>query len=295
MNARFEHALNSVQPTVADYMEPLVFSDPFDGTVSPLQFSELQSLSDLKDSQLRVALLPFAAAYAYVPISEFKVGAITRGLSGRLYFGANMEFTGVQLGQTVHAEQCAISHAWMKGENGIKDITINCSPCGHCRQFMNELTTADELRIQLPEREEKSLQFYLPESFGPKDLDIEDRLMKDNMLSYSAPENDPLLLKVVDAMNKSHAPYTKNYSGVALELDDGTIYSGAYAENAAFNPSLPPLQVALMQILMAGKQLNQIVNAALAESSNGSISHLACTQSTLESLNPDITVNYLLL
>lgn len=52
------------------------------------------------------------------PISEFYVGAIVRGISGRLYLGANMEFTGAQLGQTVHAEQCAISHAWMKGEKG---------------------------------------------------------------------------------------------------------------------------------------------------------------------------------
>ncbi|MCV5232898.1 cytidine deaminase, partial [Escherichia coli] len=81
-----------------------------------------------------------------------------------------MEFFGVQLGQTVHAEQSAISHAWMKGERGVKDITINFSPCGHCRQFMNELSTANELKIQLPEREEKSLHEYLPEAFGPNDL-----------------------------------------------------------------------------------------------------------------------------
>jgi cytidine deaminase len=29
---------------------------------------------------------------------------------------------------------------------------------------------------------------------------------------------------------------------VALEPKDGTIFSGSYAENAAFNPTLPPLQ-----------------------------------------------------
>ncbi len=57
--------------------------------------------------------------------------------------------SGAQLGQTVHAEQSAISHAWMKGEEGLSDITINFSPCGHCRQFMNELTTAKELKVQL--------------------------------------------------------------------------------------------------------------------------------------------------
>ena len=293
MNARFENALNGALPAIADFMQTLIAADQFDGTISPQQFSELQSLTGLEDNEVRVALLPFAAAYSYAPISKFNVGAIARGLSGRLYFGANMEFSGVQLGQTVHAEQCAISHAWMKGESGIKDVTINYSPCGHCRQFMNELSTAEELKIQLPEREEKSLQYYLPESFGPKDLDIDERLMKDQLLSHEAPANEPLLIKAVEAMNKSHSPYTNNHSGVALELDDGTICVGAYAENAAFNPSLPPLQVAFMQILMAGKEFTQITNAALAESTEGSISHLACTQSTLEALNPDITVSYL--
>lgn len=56
-------------------------------------------LSGLEDADLRVALLPIAAAYSYAPISEFYVGAIVRGISGRLYLGANMEFTGAQLGK----------------------------------------------------------------------------------------------------------------------------------------------------------------------------------------------------
>lgn len=42
---------------------------------------------------------------------------------------------------------------------------------------MNELSTADKLQVQLPERDEMSLQAYLPESFGPKDLGIESGLM----------------------------------------------------------------------------------------------------------------------
>ena len=84
-------------------------------------------------------MLPIAAARAYCSISDFHVGAIAEGNSGAVYFGANIEIQGVQLGQTVHAEQSAISHAWMKGETGLKNITINYTPCGHCRQFMNEL------------------------------------------------------------------------------------------------------------------------------------------------------------
>ncbi|GAL36506.1 cytidine deaminase [Vibrio maritimus] len=146
-----------------------------------------------------------------------------------------MEIIGAQLGQTVHAEQSAISHAWMKGETGLKDITINYSPCGHCRQFMNELTTADSLVVQLPQRDEMTLQEYLPESFGPKDLGITDALMSPKQHGLSTEETDTLVLAAVDALNQSHSPYTKNLSGVAITTKDGNTFKGAYAENAAFN------------------------------------------------------------
>ncbi|MGP8304798.1 cytidine deaminase [Vibrio sp. YIC-376] len=292
MKSRIEQALSNAPEALSNLLAPIVLADDFDATLSVQQFEQLLSATGLSDKELRVALLPFAAAYSYAPISEFYVGAIVRGLSGRLYFGANMEFLGVQLGQTVHAEQSAISHAWMKGERGLKDITINFSPCGHCRQFMNELSTAKELKVQLPEREEKSLHEYLPEAFGPADLGITSGLMADVKHQFGCDDDDVLIQKAVDAMNMSHAPYTNNLSGLALVLADGRIIQGAYAENAAFNPSLPPLQVALIQVLLAGETFDKITAAALVENSEGKISHLADTQSTLEALNPDIPLSF---
>ncbi|MDF4836760.1 cytidine deaminase [Vibrio parahaemolyticus] len=292
MKSRIEQALASAPEALSKQLAPIVLADDFDATLSAQQFEQLLSATSLSDKELRVALLPFAAAYSYAPISEFYVGAIVRGLSGRLYFGANMEFFGVQLGQTVHAEQSAISHAWMKGEHGVKDITINFSPCGHCRQFMNELSTAKELKVQLPERDEKSLHEYLPEAFGPADLGIESGLMAEVKHQFVCDDEDALIQQAVEAMNMSHAPYTNNLSGLALELANGRVFKGAYAENAAFNPSLPPLQVALIQVLLAGETFDSIKAAALVENSGGKISHLADTQSTLEALNPDIPVSF---
>lgn len=293
MRSRIEQALSEAPKNIAEYLSPILLADDFDATLSPEQFQELLSISGLTDDELRVALLPFAAAYAYVPISNFYVGAIVRGLSGRLYFGANVEILGAQLGQTVHAEQSAISHAWMKGEEGVSDITINFSPCGHCRQFMNELTTAQSLIVQLPQRDEMTLQEYLPESFGPADLGIESGLMTHVDHGKTTEESDHLVLDALKGLNKSHAPYTHNLSGVSIKTTDGKVYLGAYAENAAFNPSLPPLQVALIQLLMDGKSLDEVDSAALVEMAEGSISHLADTQATLEAINPDIPLAYL--
>ena len=56
----------------------------------------------------------------------------------------------------------------------------------------------------------------------------------------------------IAAANRSHMPYSKSPSGVALECKDGRIFSGSYAENAAFNPTLPPLQGALILLNLKG-------------------------------------------
>ncbi|KAB2823646.1 cytidine deaminase [Aliivibrio finisterrensis] len=288
---RLENALSDLPADLQSALSSFI-NTQFKGVITKAQFQGLLADSKLDDKELRLALLPLAAAFSVAPISNFYVGAIVRGNSGHLYFGANMEFSGVQLGQTIHAEQSAISHAWIKGETGISDITINFSPCGHCRQFMNELTTADSLMIQLPERDEKSLQEYLPESFGPKDLGIEGGLLASVSHNLTLETDSALLISAVEAANHSHAPYSHNISGIALEMKSGHVYHGMYAENAAFNPSLPPLQVALIHANMSRECLSEVKAAALVESHKGEISHLAITQSTLEALNPDVTLEY---
>ncbi|MCQ6453744.1 cytidine deaminase, partial [Vibrio parahaemolyticus] len=75
---------------------------------------------------------------------------------------------------------------------------------------------------------------------------------------------------------------TNHLSGWALELATGRVFKGAYADNAAFNPSLPPLQVALIQGLLAGETFDSLKAAALVENSEGKIRHLADTQSPLD-------------
>ena len=65
----------------------------------------------------------------------------------------------------------------LSGEKALAAITVNYTPCGHCRQFMNELNSGLDLRIHLPGREAHALRDYLPDAFGPKDLEIKTRLM----------------------------------------------------------------------------------------------------------------------
>ena len=93
-----------------------------------------------------VDLLPLARTYARPPISNYLVGAVARGVSGDLYLGANIEIPGHSLGFSVHGEQFALSNAYMHSEKGIAAIAVTAAPCGHCRQFINEMAPAGDTR-----------------------------------------------------------------------------------------------------------------------------------------------------
>lgn len=89
--------------------------------------------------------------------------------------------------------------------------------------------------------------------------------------AYTLADNDALTLAALDAANHSYAPYSQAVSGVALQTAGGDIYTGRYAENAAFNPSLPPLQAALNLLNLAGEKPAQIVRAVIVERRNAAV------------------------
>lgn len=284
MHPRFENAFQQLPASLQAAIGPLIDKPDFAAMLTADDVNAVCKASQLDADALAFALLPLAAACAQAPISNFQVGAIAQGLSGNFYFGANMEFSAVQLQQTVHAEQSAVSHAWMRNERGLRAVTVNYTPCGHCRQFMNELRNAASLRIQLPGRQPAVLSHYLPDSFGPVDLHIDTLLMDDVNHGATLQNVNALARRALDAANRSHAPYSKAISGIALETSSGNIYTGRYAENAAFNPSLPPLQVALNLMNLAGDAPCTIKHAAVVERRHAVVSHWAISQIMLAEL-----------
>jgi len=213
-----------------------------------------------------LTLLPQAASFARPPISNFRVGAIARGTSGTLYFGTNLEFAGEALSFTVHAEQSAVVNAWMSGEAGIDVVATSAAPCGYCRQFLNELVTARELLVVMP-NESRPLSELLPGSFGPRDLGIDGGLLQPENHGLAIDEthaaNNNLAQAALQAANMSYAPYSKSFAGVAVRTKDGRVFTGAYAENAAFNPSLSPLQATLSQLNLGGAAWSDIAEVVL--------------------------------
>jgi cytidine deaminase len=229
--------------------------------------------------KLVLELLPWAEGYASPPISNFRVGAIALGRSGALYAGGNLEFAGESLAFSVHAEQAAVYNAWVHGETGVTLIASTAPPCGYCRQFLNELATASELRVLVPGRPPTTLAALLPEAFGPRDLGMGGGLMQPSTRSLTLADSaeasittaapavaaDPVTAAALTAASSAYVPYSGTYAGVGLRTADGAVIQGRYAENAAFNPSLSPLQGALIALTLAGGSYAAIEEVVLVE------------------------------
>jgi cytidine deaminase len=252
---------------------------------------------------LMMMLLPAAATYARVPVSNFRVGAVAAGLSREgevpnFYLGSNVEFLGHALSFTVHAEQSATNNAWLQGEQGMTALAMSAAPCGYCRQFLYETADPWALDILLPIKgtftpQVNPLGFFIPEAFGPQDLNKEASLMQYEDHGLHVSSADPLVQAALQAANASYAPYTGNFAGVALETHGGAVYAGRHAENAAYNPSLSPFQSAIAGFNMSiasGSSLN-ITRAVLLEAP-ARVSQRSATEALLASVSPDCRLEY---
>ena len=79
-----------------------------------------------------------AAAHAYAPYSNFRVGAAVRARDGRVFEGVNVENAAYPLG--ICAERSALARAVGEGlgPGELEAIAVTASPCGGCRQWLAE-------------------------------------------------------------------------------------------------------------------------------------------------------------
>lgn len=114
-----------------------------------------------------------ASKNSYSPYSKFAVGACVLTENDKIYTGCNFENSS--FGLTICAERNAVGSAIADGEKKIKAIAIyspnmeNCTPCGACRQVLNEFKSAQGLDIIVKIKDGikvYTLEELLPESFS---------------------------------------------------------------------------------------------------------------------------------
>jgi len=260
----------------------------FSGQIAADDVKYLVDTEGTTIDSLMVRLLPLAQTYSRPPLSNYHVGAVARGSSGGLYLGANVEIPGHSLGLAVHAEQAALSNAYMHDEQGVAAIAVTAAPCGHCRQFMNELELEGKIQVLMGANPATALSSLLPSAFGPKDLGLKHGIFPSTPVELSLANGtaDDVTTAALTAARKSYAPYTKAYSGVAIGTKTGRIHKGSYIENAAFNPSLSPFQVALVALILAGEDSSKISTVVLVEVEGAMISQKSVTDAVLSAVAP---------
>ncbi|KAK6147876.1 hypothetical protein DH2020_018788 [Rehmannia glutinosa] len=155
-------------------------------------------------------LVNSAQSLARPPISNYHVGAVGLGSDGRIFVGVNLEFPGLPLHHSVHAEQFLLTNLAVHRCPRLLSVAVSAAPCGHCRQFFQELRHSSSLQILVTDEEEsapdfKPLSKFLPHPFGPHDLlDQETPLLleqHDNGLDL-LPQNDEYIID--DSSNLSN-------------------------------------------------------------------------------------------
>jgi cytidine deaminase len=271
-------------------------ADASGGYLPPAAVLELTTGSGLSLEQLMLELIGLAKTLARPSISNFPVGAVARGVSGALYLGANLEFVGGPLQFTVHAEQATVINAATHGEAGLEALAISAPPCGYCRQFLYELATASQLEILLADRPPTRLADYLPRAFGPADLGVVGGLLAPQRhvvrlaAAIGLDRHTAAVGLAVDGAQLSYAPYTHAVGAVALTTRGGRTFVGPYLENAAFNPSISPVQAAAVKLVLGGGRLNEVVRATVVFTRDSAVDHAAATRRLLAQAAPTAIV-----
>ncbi len=117
-----------------------------------------------------------AMVNAYVPYSNFPVGAALLCADGTVYTGCNIE--GASYGNAICAERTALCKAVSEGKRDFITLAVTantedfCTPCGICRQMLYEFSP--NMRVLCGDRDGRyaahTLKELLPCAFSAKDL-----------------------------------------------------------------------------------------------------------------------------
>ena len=115
---------------------------------------------------------------AYVPYSDYTVGAALRTADGTVFTGCNIE--NANYSNSLHAEEVAVAEAVKNGHRAFDRLAVSSgardgvTPCGMCRQTLAEFA-ADDLVVACDEGgdavTEYTLGELLPNSISEGTLD----------------------------------------------------------------------------------------------------------------------------
>lgn len=116
-----------------------------------------------------------ASEHAYIPYSNYRVGAALLATDGEVYTGCNVESASYT--PTICAERTALVKAISEGKREFSAVAVvtrdGGSPCGVCRQLLFEFSPGMQVIMADLEgvaHQRATLADLLPYGFGPANL-----------------------------------------------------------------------------------------------------------------------------
>jgi cytidine deaminase len=229
---------------------------------------EIRHSYRLTVDELLLLARPTADSYARPPISDFHVGVVgLEAETGNLIFGGNLEFVGAHIGNTVHGEGFVFARAFSRGTS-VATICIGAAhPCAHCRQFLSEFAATKDLLLIDPLGHRLKMADLYPWPFDPDYLGEKGIVAGETrhpQLSLAKNDLPPAAAgRLTELGRRCYTPYGKSPAAIVLSLRDGAVIGGAAIESVSFNPTMSPLQAAMIDLFAHGYGAADIVDAAM--------------------------------
>ncbi|MEO8756451.1 MAG: cytidine deaminase [Devosia sp.] len=262
------------------------------------QATEICDAHSISSDELMLLSLGKARDFAHPPISEFYVGCVGREAgSGNLVFGGNLEFVGAHIGNTVHGEGFVLTRSFSRG-TAIETLAIGeAHPCAHCRQYLSEFAATASMTVMDPLGHRLKMADLYPWPFDPNYLGEkgivagEVRYPSLELKLSGDPVSPAVAGKLTELGRRSYTPYGKSPAAIVLTLKDDRLIGGSAIESVAFNPTISPIQAAMIDLFAHGYVATDIAAAAAATAEEALVDYVLHAADTLAVVAPAVVLS----
>ena len=273
-------------------------ADNLGGVLPAADAARIGAAHGLTGDELMLMSLGVAQDFARPPVSNFHVGCVGREAgTGNLVFGGNLEFVGAHIGNTVHGEGFVFTRAFSRG-TAIETIAIGeAHPCAHCRQYLSEFAATQSLTLIDPLGHRLNMADLYPWPFDPDYLGetgIVPGTINHPELTL-APTDLPVATtrELTRLGRRSYTPYGKSPAALLLTLGDGTLIGGSAIESVSFNPTISPLQAAMIDLFAHGYAATDIAAATIAVAADAEVDYARHAAAALAAVAPGVPLRVL--
>ena len=231
------------------------------------------------------------AAHLRIPSS----GAVgLEAETGDLILGGNVEFPGTDLATTIHGEGFVLRPGLRSGRHDRRSWpSARRVRAATAARRSSRPRAGIDLELIDPLGHTLTMADLYPWPFAPDDLGeagvVPGSLPWPDLRAADDPRIDAATAAaLVDAGRHAHAPYGRSPAAIVLGLADGGMVSGASIENVAFDPSIGPLQAAVVDLLAHRHGYAAISSATLATTAGGNVQPSASIRALLATIAPGV-------